>query len=209
MRIANIAPIFRFYQHVKRVDGCLVWTGRVAVNGDYRRGYFYMGSAGKKKFYVLAAKWFYEWNHGPVPEGKELGHFPECKHKPLCVVHVRPVTHRENLMEAPTCITAIAASKTHCPQGHEYTVGNIFKRSNRPNDRECLICKNEKRRVPGGPGLPGSKRMHCPQGHEYNEENTCYSSGRRKCRACASIRGKEKRRLAKLSLDSITNLRSN
>ena len=32
------------------------------------------------------------------------------------------------------------AKKTHCPQGHEYSPGNTYRRPSRPSERQCRTC---------------------------------------------------------------------
>ena len=79
----------KFWSRVEWVDGHGLWTG-----GKNDRGYggFYVGS----RRYVKAHKYAWESKNGPVPEGMELGHTCEFRH---CVIHVRPVTHAQNVKE--------------------------------------------------------------------------------------------------------------
>jgi hypothetical protein len=48
------------------------------------------------------------------------------------------------LLEAPTCIAAINAAKTHCPAGHIYSSENTIVRKD--GHRECRICVATKRK---------------------------------------------------------------
>ena len=56
--------------------------------------------------------------------------------------HLRWGTQRENAMDASARLRYPNATKTHCPQGHEYTEENtIFrKRSQGWKDRHCRQC---------------------------------------------------------------------
>lgn len=45
---------------------------------------------------MMAHRFAWQDKNGPIPEGKEMGHTCEFKH---CVLHVRPVTHRQNILE--------------------------------------------------------------------------------------------------------------
>ena len=38
-------------------------------------------------------------------------------------------------------------AKTHCPHGHEFTEDNIYRRSNRPDLRECRTCVLEREAI--------------------------------------------------------------
>src|SRR4051794_5313978 len=70
--------------HLEERDGCLIWTGFV-----HKRGY---GFALHLKVHIA----YWEFYNGPVPDGLELAH--SCNVK-LCVRHVRPKTHAENIAE--------------------------------------------------------------------------------------------------------------
>lgn len=129
-------PIERFGRNVRiESNGCWIWTG-----SRDRYGYGRFCAEGR---IWPAHKWIYERCFGPTPMGLELGHFPlsDGRHDPACVcpVHVRPITHRENLLEAPTGIAAIHASAQRCPYGHPYTPENTYY--TRRGDRACRTCR--------------------------------------------------------------------
>jgi len=81
---------------------------------------------------VLAHRFAYEDQVGPIPAGLEVDHLCAVR---SCVrpAHLEPVTHAENLRRA-------GARKTHCPQGHPYSDENtrLYKRM-----RFCITCKRE------------------------------------------------------------------
>jgi hypothetical protein len=197
-------PAIERFQKLVRIlsNGCWLWLGTVIGSGY---GQFW---SGEKKVY--AHVWAYEYFVGSIPEGKELGHRPECNNR-LCVnfEHVRPVTHRENLLESPTS-AAMNAAKTHCVKGHEYTPENTMV--GKEGWRQCRACSkashegwykknreehNRRRREKWLKRPPSKKaerkltiKTHCPQGHEYNDENTLWTkSGSRFCRICHRVAG--------------------
>jgi hypothetical protein len=94
--------------HRLELGPCAEWTGALqsAGYGSFGAG---EGSAGP----VLAHKWAWEQEHGPVPDGFELDHLchngsgcaggPECVHR-RCVnlAHLEPVPHRVNSQRGET-----------------------------------------------------------------------------------------------------------
>ncbi|MBY4212857.1 HNH endonuclease [Rhodococcus fascians] len=54
--------------------------------------------------------------------------------------HLEAVTPQVNTLRS-TAITAVHAVKTHCPQGHQYSVENTYVSSR--GGRHCRICRNE------------------------------------------------------------------
>lgn len=111
-------------------DGCWEWVGERSC------GYGKLGRNGKK---LWAHRWVYELTNGPIPPDHELDHL--CRN-PACVRpdHLEPVTHRINMLRAPTSRTAINASRTHCPRGHPYQGDNLVRAKLRKGHRECLVC---------------------------------------------------------------------
>src|SRR6185436_5639797 len=90
---------------VDAATGCWLWT---AYRNPQGYGQF---SDGVRM--VLAHRWAYEHWIGPVPGGLDLDHFA-CDN-PACVnpEHVRPVTHRENMLRGNTP-SAAQRARTHC-----------------------------------------------------------------------------------------------
>ena len=109
-------------------DACWPWRGATTSNG-----YGQVVIAGRKHPVHRVA---YEQLVGTIPEGLEIDHL--CRNR-TCAnpAHMEAVTHRENTLRGET-ITARAAARTHCPQGHSYAEhGRVTKYG----DRKCRICQ--------------------------------------------------------------------
>jgi HNH endonuclease len=113
---------------VIRPNGCVEWTG-----GTFQSGYgrISVNAKGRRVHRVV-----YELLVGPIPEGLTLDHL--CRNLICCApAHLEPVADRENILrgEAPP---AVNARKTHCPQGHPYSVGNTCR--DKHGKRSCRKC---------------------------------------------------------------------
>lgn len=111
---------------------CWEWVGAVGSGG-----YGHMRVEGKTP---KAHRISYELNVGPIPEGLVLDHL--CRNT-LCVrpEHLEPVTQRVNVLRGGG-VAAVAARKTHCLRGHEYTVENTLVDN---WGRHCRACKGTRR----------------------------------------------------------------
>lgn len=118
---------------------CWVWTG--ATSDGYGRVGIRRGT--DRPSTEGAHRISYRMNVGPIPEGLTLDHL--CRNPP-CVnpAHLEAVTMRENVLRGET-ITAYAASRTHCPQGHEYNEANTYRYKG-TNHRLCRVCNRERAR---------------------------------------------------------------
>lgn len=84
----------------------------------------------------------YEQVVGPIPDGLVLDHL--CRVRCCCNPdHLEPVTHIENIMRGAGTGAANAV-KTHCKNGHEFTVENTYERPT--GGRACRTCTNNNQR---------------------------------------------------------------
>ena len=115
-------------------NGCHIWQGCRS-----NRGYGTVFANGGAR---LVHRIRYEREIGPIPDGTVLDHFA-CDGGPLGCVnpqHCRPVTQRENSLRSES-VAAIAAAKTHCPQGHPYDERNTLRSEIRLGNRVCRECR--------------------------------------------------------------------
>src|SRR2546423_15677330 len=89
--------------------GCWFWLA--AINN---KGYGMLTVCDGRKHVMLAHRFSYLSEIGPIPPGKELDH--TC-HTPMCVNprHVKPKTHSGNMLNS------MPALKLFCKHGHERT----------------------------------------------------------------------------------------
>lgn len=92
-------------------SGCWEWTGARS------RGYGLL-AVNYRRWKAHRLSW--ELFRGPIPDDLTIDHL--CRNK-ACFNpdHLEPVTQAENLRRGDT-IPARNALKTHCPQGHPYSV---------------------------------------------------------------------------------------
>lgn len=124
----------RFWSKVaEQKDGCLTWQGQLSVGGY---GVFNV----RKPLRMYAHRFAYELLVGPIPDGLELDHL--CRNRACAnVLHLDPVTHAENRARTP--------AKRNCPNGHEYTPGNIRTWVTRDGviNRACRQCQHARARA--------------------------------------------------------------
>lgn len=119
--------------YVIQENGCWDWVG--ATNG---RGYGSFWANGRRE---RAHRAIYERHRGPIPEGLTLDHL--CRNT-RCVNpdHLEAVQHRVNVLRGEG-IAAINAVKTHCPNGHPLTQGNLVTSKLAHRRRNCRQCQND------------------------------------------------------------------
>lgn len=179
--------------------GCIIWTG---PTWD---GYGVVKVGGSAR---VAHRVLYEIFMGPVPGGLELDHTchteqldcpgGQCVHR-RCVnpYHLEPVTSAENKFRGRSPIAA-NAFKTHCPQGHEYTDDNTYRKPSN-GQRVCKQCRDAQYRAahPPRPRVD-TERSHCRNGHPQGASATFIDSGGvtrcKECRRESSRQSKRRRR---------------
>lgn len=145
-KIPKTTILERLISRVKlQPNGCWKYTG--FIHKGYGR--FSVGHGfGTMQAHIIS----YLLLVGPVPEGLELDHIchapsecaggTDCQHR-SCINprHLSPVTHEVNLSRGRRVSTNAKkrrSTKTHCPQGHEYSIENtrLYR-----GMRYCLACR--------------------------------------------------------------------
>jgi hypothetical protein len=173
----------------KTRDGCWLWTG--ALN---KKGYGILSFQGKSwlvhhlVFTVLVE---------PVPVGKEVDHIChssgdcclgiKCPHR-RCInpAHLRAISHAENVR------LMRRLHKTHCPQGHSYS---LWGRDHN-GSRVCILCTREQARrryrIANPVDRSNAAKTHCSKGHLY-EQRRGGENGQRICFECRRERDRRRR----------------
>ena len=101
----------RFWAKVCKTDTCWLWTASLNP-----RGYGQLMILGKV---YRAHRVAYVWANGEPPKGADLDHLCRVRE---CVnpAHLEAVSHRENLLRAPTSWVAIRSRQERCIHGHEF-----------------------------------------------------------------------------------------
>jgi hypothetical protein len=120
----------------KSSSECWEWTGALTNKGYGKLSFSYKSRAAHRLSYEL----FY----GEIADGLFVCH--KCDN-PKCINphHLFLGTHKDNMVDMCSKGRQNMQKKTHCPQGHEYTLDNIFQATD--NRRRCLICKRAQDRV--------------------------------------------------------------
>jgi hypothetical protein len=132
-------------------DECWPWLGATNAGPNTRGGpYGKIGSGGKHGQVRSVHRAVHELEIGPIPEGFHVDHL--CGFTLCCnPAHLQAVTAWENnrRSSSPTSANIV---KTHCPQGHEYTVENTGYRK-RDLYRYCRMCARLAQRAKRQRGL--------------------------------------------------------
>lgn len=109
-----------------------------------------------------------------------------CDYRACCnPAHLYIGSHAENMQDCLRRGRNPQASKTHCPQGHEYTPENTYQHA--VSGRQCKMCNRQ--RVAAKKAVERAKRPPkdttcCIHGHPWTPENTYWNKGTKYCRAC-------------------------
>lgn len=133
----NLTPLIeRIMRRVEMVteSGCWIWMGATIKDyGVIGRGRVADGN-------VLVHRATYEHFRGPIPDGLEPDHL--CRVPPCCNPwHLELVTRAENVRRGEAAKRQLR--KTHCPQGHEYTSENTYRRPGKIS-RFCRTCMHNR-----------------------------------------------------------------
>jgi hypothetical protein len=117
-----------FWTHVLKTEKCWLWIGCRLPSG--------YGKLRRKGKDWLAHRFIYTNLVGPIPEGLTIDHLCRVRN---CVnpEHMELVTQGENTLRGES-VSGLAARKTHCPQGHEYSGDNLILQKN--GHRKCRFC---------------------------------------------------------------------
>lgn len=134
----QILTYFEISHHTFEGTPCHDWKGAPSSVG-YGRIYY-------KRKYRPAHRIIYQLTYGVELE-KKLHIDHRCNRRICCnVLHLEPVTCRENILRSKITVASINKNKTHCPQGHEYTPENVSWK--RGKWRVCKTCDSLRKKTP-------------------------------------------------------------
>lgn len=120
----------KFFKKVDKTDACWLWRGNL---NPYGYGRFYSTTFTSN----LAHRVSCELANGPIPAGLVIDHL--CQQR-SCVnpAHLEAVTQAVNVSRQR--FFNGRAARTHCPQGHPYSEGNLYVRPG-GSGRGCRVCR--------------------------------------------------------------------
>ena len=127
----------RFWEKVDKAAECWVWTATKYWKGAGYGGFWLKGRT------VGAHRASWEITYGDIPKGRMVLH--QCNN-PVCVKpsHLYLGNHSDNIRDAVRAGTHVETRKTHCPQGHPYSLENTYYSVGR---RRCRTCNKAKCRI--------------------------------------------------------------
>jgi hypothetical protein len=130
MTRGKLNTVAMFWEQVEKSDDHWHWRGTTTSDGY---GVFSLRVTGFTD--SLAHRIAYQLERGQIPVGLHIDHLCRVRH---CVNpdHMELVTRGENVRRGNNH----NRDKTHCPQGHEYTEENTYRRPGDPTQRYCRSC---------------------------------------------------------------------
>ena len=126
----------RFWGYVTKTSTCWLWTG--TQDG---RGY---GQIRVDHHLVRVHRWAYARLVGPIAVGMDIDHL--CRvHNCVNPSHMEVVTRRVNVLRGIS-VSAQAALKVSCPQGHPYDEKNTYYRP-KTSHRGCRTCNRQRQHL--------------------------------------------------------------
>lgn len=123
----------RFWDKVHKTETCWEWSGQRTAQGYGRI------KIGLQP--VVAHRWMWEQEYGPIPDGTLVCH--HCDNPP-CVrpEHLFLGTHADNAHDRNYKGRDWQSRITHCPQGHPYDESNTYLYP--LGNRGCVECNRVK-----------------------------------------------------------------
>ena len=179
-------------------NGCWEWMA------SKRQGYGAINVKEYRKSIYDAHRLCYELVHGEQPRKNHIHHQVEngCIGPACCnPAHLESLSQKQHITEkTPTSATYINLHKTHCVNGHEFTVQNTGVNK---HGRHCKQCDAERKQAARDAKLattgrrkydrdPAKMQTHCLRGHELSGANIrtiTHKNGReyRRCIQCETI----------------------
>jgi hypothetical protein len=128
----------RFEFYCMYVGDCIVWTGS-CQRGGY--GQFNTG-----KTMVLAHRYNYVRQYGPIPEGLQVDHLCRNRHcvNPGHLEAVTPLINTKRGMVAQLNRDRLS-SATHCKHGHAFDEINTYVKPD--GHRACKACRRSRKKA--------------------------------------------------------------
>ena len=118
----------RFFPKVYQTEYCWFWLAYCTSDGYGRFRYNGIWMEAHRASYIMF--------RGPIPEGLEIDHLCRVR-KCVNPEHLEIVTHIENMQRGNRFdIGKLNRVKTHCPQGHLYSMVDAA------GARRCRSCHN-------------------------------------------------------------------
>lgn len=143
MKISDLPDHIANYLAVDEDSGCWLWLRSRKGKGVATGGGYGQIVIEGRAYSVHRVVW--EFFYGPIPPHLEIDHVKArgCKYSHCAnPEHLETVTHAENVRRCGlTGNAALYAARSHCANGHEFTIENTEVRSD--SGRRCRTCRRE------------------------------------------------------------------